>query len=782
MIDFRPRCLASVTLVALAAWFGGVAWALAQPAGVMAQPMPPVGLPVTWTQSNIYAQGPRGPVDIMSTADGLTLPTTPNGPGFSRRSGLQLSVNSSWPGQYGYHPLQVTVKSPTPATSDIALAFRFLGGTGGYSSNGVSARKAFTLPQGQTSVTIQLLVPQLHYWNNCQWDLTVDGTRDDEFTIKYIDAGGFRGLYANNGGDVAAVGLMLSSSQWNRVTADLGLAYSNVTPILHRVEPEDLPTDWIAYTSLNVVVMPAASLDKLVKDHPQQAAALLRWVATGGNLWLIGAGRRWQELAEVEQVLSANEELTAQATERDAEDAGSSGDSPESLLPPKWRFAPINLRATEPAEGAIVAANFTVDEAAAAKANEDRRRGRRRSEEPQPVPPIPGVDQAMPRRMEDLPKNSAEWFAIRGWGLGAVTAFRKELRSSNERSNQNATQILSQSLLASRQQWAGRFGSVPDDANVDFNDWLIPGVGLAPVGSFQILITLFVLAIGPFTYWILRRTGKLPMLVAIVPAAAIVTTLALFAYGIVVDGVSARVRGRSITLLDQETGECASWGRYSYYAGIAPRGGIVVPLDQAMFPIMPNWSAVFGFGGERPLVEREVVWDDQQHLTRGWLPSRTPTQYHALAARKSPKKLDLRATAEGMRVTNRLGVEIVGVAIQDHDNKFYWCDALPNDKGVVVQAVEQPAVASQIRRLFTDNLPELPLGDDGRRSGRYYSSHSVSDSMMEGRLGAINAPQLTGWGPGRYIAFTKTAIELTPGLEDVDEQRSFHVIEGSWPR
>jgi hypothetical protein len=51
---------------------------------------------------------------------------------------------------------------------------------------------------------------------------------------------------------------------------------------------------------------------------------------------------------------------------------------------------------------------------------------------------------------------------------------------------------------------------------------------------------------------------------------------------------------------------------------------------------------------------------------------------------------------------------------------------------------------------------------------------------MEGRLSAINSPQVVGWGPGRYIAFTTTAIELTPGVVDADEQKSFHVIEGSW--
>jgi hypothetical protein len=364
--------------------------------------------------------------------------------------------------------------------------------------------------------------------------------------------------------------------------------------------------------------------------------------------------------------------------------------------------------------------------------------------------------------------------------MGAITAFRRDLHGASERENAEATRVVSQSLLAPRQQWGGRFGSVPSDSNVDFNDWLIPGVGMAPVGSFQILITLFVLAIGPFTYWFLRRMGKLPMLVAIVPAAAIFTTLSLFAYGVMIDGVAARVRGRSVTILDQRSGECAAWGRYSYYAGIAPRAGIAVPVDQAMFPILPNWSSIFGFGGRRPMTEREVVWDDQQRLTRGWLASRTPTQYHAIAARQSPKRLELRSTAGGMRVMNRLGVEIVGAAIHDHDGKFYWCDVLPVDKGFVVKAVAQTEVASKVRRLFTENLPELPAGDDGRQNYNGYYSFAVSDSLMEARLGAINSPQITGWGPGRYIAFTKTAIELTPGVEGIEEENSFHVIEGSW--
>ena len=739
------------------------------------------GLRVQPPLNVLPAQGPRGAVMLGNTPAGLTMPMGQLGAAFSRRNGLQLSVKTEWPGQYGYRPITVIIRSEKPATSDRTVEFRFTAGDWNIGSNGVNARQRIVLAQGQTEAKMQLLVPQINQWQRCQWELYVDGGRDEEFAVSYVDMNSMRASSMGNTTDVAAIGVSLDSSERYSATAGLGLAYGNTSATLDHIEPADLPTDWLGYTPLNVVVLPADGLEKLVDEHPQQAAALLRWVATGGNLWLIGAGARWQELADVEQLLSAREERPADDLPEESDSSDESGAAslaPERLLPPRWRFAPLDLRSTEPAEGALVLAGFPIDETVAVK---EREKATTAAPTTTPIPsPDPAMGLATPPIDPNLPKTSASWFALRGWGLGAITAFRRNLHGSRDLDNQEATRVLSQSLLAPRQQWGGRFGNVPNDSNVDFNDWLIPGVGMAPVGSFQVLITLFVLAIGPFTYWFLRRMGKLPMLVAIVPAAAIFTTLALFAYGVLIDGVAARVRGRSVTILDQRSGECAAWGRYSYYAGIAPRSGISVPVDQAMFPILPNWSSVFGFGGRRSMTEREIVWDDEQRLTRGWLASRTPTQYHAIAARNSPKRLELRSSAEGMRVTNRLGAEIVGVAIHDHNGNFYWCETLPIDKGVLVKAVEQSDVASKVRRLFTENLPELPAGDDGRQNNNGYYTFAVSDSLMEARLGAINSPQVTGWGPGRYIAFTKTAIELTPGVEGIDEENSFHVIEGSW--
>jgi hypothetical protein len=793
LAERRVRRIACAMLLLTAAW-----GACAMPSAVGQNPAFAVRRQTqfSYVPANIYVRGPRGAIEIGYMPEGLVLPVGPNGPTYSGESGLRLYVKSDWPGQYGYQPLQITVESPKPATSDVVVEFRFNGGTWGSSRNGVTARKQFVLPQGKTKASMDLLVPQYNSWNLCRWETYVDGALDEDLTVTQIDIGTLRSFnQGNNVNDVSALGVMLSDSQHRAASTNLGLAYSVGAAMVHRSDPENLPTDWIAYTSLNVVLMPADRVDQFFADYPQQAKALLDWVATGGNLWLVGAGRQWQHLPEVEQLLAQREGIDGgsanEVDERVASDA--SRDSPDDNrpLPPRWRFAPLDIRATEPAEGAIVLAGYPVDDEAMAKAEEERlrRRRERMAERGETLPDVGSGDPSamlgqaigMMRGTLNQAKTSAEWFAVRGWGLGAVVGFKRDLHGSNDLANQEATRVLSQSLISQRQQWGERFGSVPDDSNAEFNDWLIPGVGMAPVGSFQVLITLFVLAIGPFTYWILRRTGKLPMLIAIVPAAAIATTLALFAYGVLADGVSARVRGRSVTLLNQTTGQCTSWGRYSYYAGIAPRTGMEIPVDQAMFPILPAWGGVFGFGGRNSQAEREVVWDDRQRLTRGWLPSRTPTQYHAIVSRPSTKQLEFRQTGQGLRIANRLGIELAGAAIQDHEGKFYWCAALPADKAAVLVSVDQSKAASEVRRLFTEHLPELPSGDDGRRrrSGGYYN-YSLSESLLEGRLGAINAPQLEGWGKGRYIAFTTSAIELDPGVAGIEEQNSFHVIEGSW--
>jgi hypothetical protein len=716
---------------------------LALPSTLLAQNFAAVPAPAQPAQVVNFASGPLGQTQYLTTGNGstVTLPVTRSGaPGFSRQNGLQLSIDINWPGQYGYRPVVFKLTSKTAATADRRITIKFTSGDWvPPRGKAISVKQSFTFPAGATTASQMLLVPRFQDWQIATWRVEVDGRSDDYLGIDQMYFGNM-GI-SQAGAGVMSLGLnpaQISASNILLQNASNGLGV-NVMPM----DDKPLPANWVEYSTLDVFIMPAARFEKLADDEPRQTEALLRWVRSGGNLWLTRCGNRWQRLPTIERSLGVEVRV-----ESDGEV------SPEVAAEARgWRFPPIGDRSTEPSEGALLLAEFNTGS------------------------PKAGSWSGLIAKY--LPKGvqPQRQFVVRGYGLGVVTAFRHDLNGGSMTTNNGTVNVITQSLLGPRMTWASRFANQPDQANEEFNNLLIPNVGVAPVGLFQVLITLFVIVIGPLNYWLLQRKNKLPMLLVTAPAAALATTILLFAYGMISDGFEVQARARTLTLLDQREGDVVSWGRLSYYAGIAPRNGLSVPSDQLMYPIMPLWAAG-RYGGRATGAPREMTWAKDQELTRGWLASRTPTQYQAVISRPSKKRLDLRVTDKGLQVVNRLGVDVTHLAVEDHDGRFYWCENLADGKGQVVPATDQNVLAKGVRQLFTANLPESPGGDEIRYGGNY--GLSLSQSIMEGRLEAINSPVIQSWGPGKYIAFTDRAIELDLGLDDLVEEASFHVIEGTW--
>jgi hypothetical protein len=183
--------------------------------------------------------------------------------------------------------------------------------------------------------------------------------------------------------------------------------------------------------------------------------------------------------------------------------------------------------------------------------------------------------------------------------------------------------------------WLIRHGFSPSEGNSDFSNWLVPGVGQAPVVEFQVLITLFVLAIGPLNYWLLQRSGRLHLLVVTVPLGALLLTGGLLLYGIISDGFYTKVRIHSVTLLDQQQGEAVTQSRLSYYASLSPADGLRFRDTTAIYSINPSYSDRFAMNSGQPRLE--LRWREQQHLSRGWLRSRTPTQYFTQSVTSTDK-------------------------------------------------------------------------------------------------------------------------------------------------
>lgn len=363
---------------------------------------------------------------------------------------------------------------------------------------------------------------------------------------------------------------------------------------------------------------------------------------------------------------------------------------------------------------------------------------------------------------------------MRPWGLGAVAAFAEPLRSADSR-------WVRFSPLRPRLWWSQRHGFLPDAGSPEFNNWLIPGVGVAPIGMFQLLVSAFVILIGPVNYFWLMRRKQLPLLVITAPLGAAAVTILLFGYGLLSDGFGVQMRVRSLTWLDQPAGEAASWARCSYFAALAPDEGMTLPRNVAVTPIVPGSGAGRRSRRAEQFSQREVVWDDAQRLTRGWLPTRTPIQYLQTAAGPSAAGLRITDLGERIRVVNELQTEVLQCAVQTEAGELYWLESLAPGGVAEVARADVTQVLAKLRALFAEHEPAYPVGAPAPSLGnRGYYGPYFSGSILESFLSAISSPLVRELGDRSYVAVTAAPVAVPLGVEDAAQEASFHVVRGRW--
>ena len=677
---------------------------------------------------------------MAASGDNLTIPFTKMGkPTYSSQSRLQIRVDSTWAGNRGYRPVRVTVSMAKPATADTQITIDFHAGNWRNEYRAISVETDLELPQGASSVTTTLSVPQYFDWNGYGWDTWVDGVKDEQLCM----AG--TGFNAVSTGAVA-VG-SFSTGLWNTSPTQLLISATGNAVESQDFNYQNLPSDWTDYTCLDVMSTTVGALELLRVSAPEKLEALLRWVRSGGNLWVSEVGQDFSELAIVERIVSGGSETAPIDFDFAAARLG------------HWRFLMLSQEGRARLKDLI---RLSMEE----------------SGEESALSSIEITVSDDPQRASD----SRRWFVARSLGMGTVVAFQSAPRRRRP-AGEDASIALQRSSLTDNLNWAGRYGNDPASGNPNFNHLLIPDVGAAPVFEFQMLITLFVIAIGPVNYWLLKRQNQLPLLLVTVPVAALAATLMLFVYGFFADGIGTRVRVRSMTMLDQNVGELASWARLSYYAGIAPSDGLRMPDDTTVYPILPTQSRNSGFGRQYVNQQRSVEWTDEQQLTRGWLGSRTPTQYLAVTARSTKKKLQFEHLHGKLKVTNLLGTNVLALVVQDSDGNLFTCDSVDTEGSAVLEPSTYVKSAAKIRRFLTENIPQLPAGyveSRRNRSRRQNSGISMTDSLMELHFEAIVSPIAISWGDRTYVAITEAGIEVPLGLDDAMETSSFHIVRGSW--
>lgn len=726
-----------------------------------------------------------------------TLPS----PGTLSTSGVQVVVDSRWVDSNGYRPVRVTILPlKTPAVADetyrvIIKPQSYYGGSRDLIS------QIIELKQGDMQASATVPVPQDMPWHAIVVDVHRDGRKLEDLSGDQLSwpRGGYwnanetipniLAIHSNaptlsqrealvqvlqGQGEAAAKKLFdkplpdirnlirsfpdnqfsgnFVSQQQSDKDYDLStfveLRDNGKAELLH---PDEIPERWIEYSSIDVVLISLPDLVDLAKKRPKVVRALADWARAGQTLIVYEVGDNFSGLQQLEQLLQLPPRPKAETEKfrgwREPSKRGR-GDKLRTLAdnnnyPRRVYSAPggatttTTLEVQQPGEG--------------------------------------DIDDSWP-------------FVLRPASLGNVIAFSGNPFPGAERDWDWALN----SLPGNNWNPSQRLGVSQQARNEDFWNFLIPGTGQAPVLSFLVFITLFVVLIGPVNYYFLAARRRLYMLLVTVPVGAFLVTLGLFVYAMFTDGLGVKSRFRSYTSIDQRNGFAVSTSRQAYYASIAPSRGLVYDDATAVVPFLHEPTTRHGSRA----VRRVVNWvDDEQHLRAGYLSSRSLTQL--LITKSAPTKARLRvgaAKGDRLPITNELDTTLAYLLVKDADGKHY---AGTNIKpGAAELALIEPgAAATDLSKRLHEARPAFPDGYDERMHDsqmdvfafgpRYYNrwgnnQSTQANSLLERKLARFGHLGSQPLEPRSYVAFCSTNPLVPAGANGTRQYSSLHVIEGNY--
>lgn len=744
-----------------------------------------------------------------ATGVSVTLPQ----PGTKIKSGLTLTLTLRGIDANGYRPVQIEVRpivgTPLPADRQLRLKVWPRSYT---SQDTPEVTQIIELPEGSTSVSTTLAIPQSGLWHSCRLEVYEEGEMLEDLSsvglgfpgtnywdwtearpaVLVIDGNvparqlreslvadfKFRGLDASPTYKLPEIRLLtdLFPDPNRPGTFFPGQQISDATllsqivdlPRLEMLPPGELPERWIELSQYDLAIIPLVDLKSLAKNHPRRFGALSDWAAGGPLLIVTGVGDDFAGLAEIDRLLN----LVPLAI-----------DEADGTRFRGWQPAPLdkhrsvltseleNLAELE-LTGADTNATWTGQWAT-------------RVQQYPGYQPGQSVDDLLPAP-EKVP------FAVRANVLGKIVA----IASDKPFPGKDTDWIwVFNSVPRNHWMWYQRNGFSLNRANNDYWKFLIPGVGEAPVISFLLLVSLFAVLIGPVNYLILGRARRLYLLLLTVPLGAVLVTASLFTYALLTDGMGVRMRARSFTDLDQTTGRAIAWSRQSYYASIAPSRGLTFPDDATVFPIRYQASR---HGGERE-PERELAWDEAQHLTKGYVSSRTAMQFMVLRATESPGKLEVREaqTDRPPQVTNKLQTDVRLLVLRDRRGNYWLGENVAQDAIGTLAPVTENEAGERLRKLAGEHPLDFPRGYDPNLHHNNalslflpnYSWYNVdtgsslpvmSSSLLESNVKQACRPAAFPWLPGSYVAVTETSSVIPYGVSNVSEEASLHLIRGRY--
>jgi hypothetical protein len=264
-----------------------------------------------------------------------------------------------------------------------------------------------------------------------------------------------------------------------------------------------------------------------------------------------------------------------------------------------------------------------------------------------------------------------------------------------------------------------------------------------PVRGIVIIMLAFIILIGPVNIIWLNRHGRRTWMLWTIPAISFATTLFVFAYSLLREGITPDTRIAGLTVIDQTSHRAATFGATAFYCPLTPSGGLHFEFGTEATPLVQIGN---GAG-----TSRAVDWTQSQHFTRGWVSARVPAFFHLRKSETRRERIQVVNENGKLQIVNGLGAQIESLWVADAGMNFYEARhvAAGQKAALLPSKQSQPPEKSGARGLNRDFGFAIARADELNDSaGKYLLPSSYiavldGNPFIENALGSAASPKRT---------------------------------------
>ena len=281
-----------------------------------------------------------------------------------------------------------------------------------------------------------------------------------------------------------------------------------------------------------------------------------------------------------------------------------------------------------------------------------------------------------------------------------------------------------------------------------FDDWKIPGISEPPVYTFIGFLSCFFVVVGPIAYWQTKRIERTYLMFAIAPALALLTTLAMFGYGIIADGFGSAARVRQLTWVDGPTKTGVERVRGTYFTGRKIDGSLTFPDQAEVFPLLnrpgERWTSIATQAPAK--MGASLVNLDGQAFESSTLPVREQRQFvshhprpeigclsirirNLLNQPTSPSTVDDEvaklASKRTISVTNEFDFALQDLILRNESLTLHWfIESLSPGETAYAKPISNKDASRLLGQMYTQHRP---VGSSGESSNRRRNADNASN-------------------------------------------------------